>query len=156
MKRIRTKSQQGIGAVAIIAIVAAIALVGVLGYVAYTSMNKSNDDTSEVSDTSEDASTNDDAAMENEDSKPAGEELKGVSVGMARADVEKMFGEPTTACMDYPDGSVGCAYSNAEKVGAGNGFEVAYKDGVVFAATFTDNSANTIQQLTKDGLETVQ
>ena len=159
MKRIRTKSQQGIGAAAIIAIVGVIVLVGVLGYVAYSTMNNKNDDTSEVSDTSEDAGTDDDAAMENEDSKPAGEELKGVSVGMARADVEKMFGEPTSPCISYPDTSIadtGCVYKKDDVIGAGNSFEVSYKADKVTVVAFTDNATNTIQQLTKDGLETVQ
>lgn len=154
MKRIRTKSQQGIGAVAIIAIVGVVALIGILGYVLFTNMNSDDNDTNtnENSNTSQDAT--DEAATE--DAAPADEELKGVSVGMTRAEVEGVYGQPTSTCMDYPDGSQGCAYSNAELIGAGNGFEVAYKDGVVSVATFTDNSANTIQQLTKDGLETVQ
>lgn len=157
MKRTRTSNQQGVGAVVIIAIVGVVALLGVLGYVLFTNMN--NDDevnTNETSNTSQqdDATTEEEAATEEEAS--AGEELKGVSIGMTRAEVEGMYGQPTSTCMDYPDGSVGCAYSNEELIGAGNGFEVAYKDDAVFAATFTDNSANTIQQLTEDGIETVQ
>lgn len=154
MKRIQANHQQGFGIAVIIAGVGVVALLGVLGYLAFTAMNKDTTKTDESTSTSSQQSSG------SEDKKPAEssdkEELKGVSIGMTRAEVEAVYGQPTSKCMDYPDGSVGCAYSKDELIGAGNGFEVAYKDGAVFAATFTDNSANTIQQLTEKGIETVQ
>ncbi len=157
MKRTRTNSQQGIGAIVIIAIVAAIALLGLLGYVAYSAMNKDDQDTSEVSDTTEDANTDDDATSET--STPAGEELKGVSLGATRADVEADYGASTSPCITYPDTTIadtGCVYQKDDVLGAGNTLDVGYKDGIVASVVFMDNATDTVQQLTKDGLETVQ
>src|SRR3989344_3807620 len=152
MKRIQKKSQRGFGVAVIIAGVGVVALLGVLGYLAFTAMNKDASEKDESANTSQQSS--DSKSEEKKDTASSDkEELKGVSIGMTRAEVEAVYGQPTSKCMDYPDGSVGCAYSKDELIGAGNGFEVAYKDGAVFAATFTDNSANTMQQLTKDGVK---